>query len=374
VKEKKILDNGLRIISKTKTGRCYVVGGYIRNKLMGLESLDVDLVVDNVEAARNFADAIRGSYFVLGAGLLHRVIKDSIKWDFVKLEDDIYKDLAKRDFTINSIAVELNDIFKDDISKYLIDPSNGLKDIEAGIIRPVSDEIFIDDHIRILRAYRLKAELEFDFAEGMQPLVDDSAVRLKEEKGERIFQELEKIFSGKNNGNTLKELDKYGIFKNIYPGPRDSTELNKILDRSKDIDLPEPYNFLLCIAAVWDNEEIGERLKLSGFYKKVLRAYNSLDKDIFECWLKYNENAKNIFNGRYIISGDKEFLEIIKEYDKNIKMPCESLISGDEVMKIRNIGPSSEVGLILKKVLREQFEGILKSADEAVRFVENYND
>lgn len=370
----KILNEGLKLILKSEPGRCYVVGGYIRNKLMGLECMDADLVVDNVESARNFADAFGAAYFVLGPDLLHRVIKDSINWDFVKLEDDIYEDLARRDFTINSIAVELNDIFKDDISENLIDPLDGCKDIELRVIRPVSDEIFMDDHIRILRAYRLKAELGFDFTEGLQALINESASRLKDEKGERIFQELEKIFSGKNIIDTAKELDKYKIFENIYPGTRDSVALHKIFDRLKDIDLPEPFSFLLWIASVWDNKEIGERLKLSGFYKKILKEYYSPEKDIFECWLKYNENAKNIFKGRYVISGDEDFLNIIEKDKENIKKPCEVLISGDEVMKIRNIGPSSEVGLILKNVLREQFEGRLNSVDEAVLFVGNYND
>ncbi len=360
----KILKESLKLINKLNTGKCFVVGGYIRNLVMGQESSDVDFVIENIDAARDFADKFNCNYYILN--MLHRVEKHGFKWDFIKLEENIKENLAKRDFTCDSMAIELKDLFDKEFKDNIIDPFEGLKDINLKLLKPTSLNIFSDDYIRIIRAYRLKEELKFNFTDDLENLILQSVDGLKNEKSERICHELEKLFSLDKIDRVIREMADNKIFINIYPGTR---EIKKIMKRWNSIEIPLTFRFILMIAIIWKDEGIAERLKISKSTQKILKEILSLNKEIFQTWLLFKENTEIIYKARYIISGDEEFLRILNKYKQNLETTPIPVISGNKVMEILNLNPSPAVGIILKDILKAQFEGKISSVSRAIEYV-----
>ena len=148
--------------------KSYLVGGFVRDALLGRETADIDIAVaqDGVEIARKLASALGGKFVLLDevnrVGRVVIVDKEapSGRWeiDLSTFQDSIEGDLARRDFTIDAIAVDLGELAKD---THLIDPFNGWADLKHGVIRAVSETTFSSDAVRLLRAVRLAAELGF---------------------------------------------------------------------------------------------------------------------------------------------------------------------------------------------------------------------
>ena len=141
----------------------WIVGGAVRDRLLGRETTDLDIVVagDPKTAARGIARAGGGTPFELsGAFGAWRVVGRGHRWhvDIVRLrDDDIDSDLAARDFTVNAMAEPL-------AGGELVDPHGGRADLEARRLRMVSAEALAEDPLRTLRAARLATELELEVA------------------------------------------------------------------------------------------------------------------------------------------------------------------------------------------------------------------
>ncbi|MFX1266151.1 MAG: hypothetical protein ACFFH0_12265, partial [Promethearchaeota archaeon] len=153
----------------------YVVGGFVRDTLLGRHTLDIDIAVtaDAPEVARRVAEGLAGKYVLLdevfgvarviatGADVTDR----SWQLDFSSCEGNIEQDLARRDFTINAMAINIDELVRDCRKARLIDPFDGCEDLDQSIIRSIREEAFKDDPLRLLRAVRLAAELDYSIAE-----------------------------------------------------------------------------------------------------------------------------------------------------------------------------------------------------------------
>src|SRR5918999_4359264 len=135
----------------------WVVGGAVRDELLGRPLVDLDIAVREPEAAaRRFARRSGGAPFLLsGRHGAWRVALDGGRTvDFTPLRNGIEDDLATRDFTINAIARPLQ-------AGDLVDPFSGVGDLEARVLRAVRPSIFEADPLRLLRAVRFEDELDF---------------------------------------------------------------------------------------------------------------------------------------------------------------------------------------------------------------------
>ncbi|MCK4524206.1 CCA tRNA nucleotidyltransferase, partial [candidate division WOR-3 bacterium] len=124
-------------------------------------------------------------------------------------ENGLKKDIMRRDFTINAISC--------DKEGNVIDIINGINDLEKHIIRTVSKNSFTDDPLRMLRAYRLKKELGFDFAKGLRSNIKNNAHLIKDVSKERINVELMMMFKSNESSYLFKELDEVNLLLNIFP-------------------------------------------------------------------------------------------------------------------------------------------------------------
>ncbi len=206
---------------------CYLVGGFIRDHFIGCSNAaDIDLAVtdDGFDIARSInrkwpeISSFAPLDPVNGCGRLilrdeHGTIVDISRLKGSNIEEDI----RNRDFTINAIAIRLADYLKNGLT-HLIDPLDGSSDIGARIVRACSTNAFTDDPLRILRAFRFAAQLDFKIETNTQNLLRKSVGGLDNISGERIRDELHHILTTCKAWETLERMDTAGIITRLFPG------------------------------------------------------------------------------------------------------------------------------------------------------------
>ncbi len=219
----------LRRVSDFLEGRgvtAWVVGGFIRDILLGRPTADIDISVsgDVLKIAPSLADFLGGRYVLLdsenGVG---RVIPAketggaTVYLDIASCQGSIATDLARRDFTINAMAVELRSLAREPATAVLIDPCGGEEDARQRIIRAVSPTVFQADPVRLLRAVRLAAEIGLSITEGTEALIRRDAPLVATVAGERVHEELQRFLAAPGSGRLLPYLDTLGLLTAIFP-------------------------------------------------------------------------------------------------------------------------------------------------------------
>jgi putative nucleotidyltransferase with HDIG domain len=194
-------------------GEVWVVGGAVRDALLGRPVLDFDVVVrgDAERLARAYARASGGAPFALserhGAW---RVVHGERTLDVTSFADTLPSDLGRRDFTVDAIAVRLND-------GAVVDPLDGVADLAAGVLRPVSDHIFADDPLRLLRLVRLASELDLALTPEAERLARRDAALAARAAGERQLAELLRLLAAPDPVEGLHVLEDLGILAAVLP-------------------------------------------------------------------------------------------------------------------------------------------------------------
>lgn len=216
----------------------YVVGGYVRDKILSRPTKDIDIVVvgSGIELAERFADRLgkgaRAKVFKNFGTAMVRYQDAHEEWivEFVGARKESYRadsrkplvedgtledDQNRRDFTINTLALSLN---KSDLGA-LLDPFGGFHDLEEGIIRtPLDpDRTYSDDPLRMMRAIRFASQLDFIIEKESFKAISRNAERINIISRERVHDEMEKIImSGKPSIGFNLMMDS-GLLKLIFP-------------------------------------------------------------------------------------------------------------------------------------------------------------
>lgn len=225
-----------KVVSKyigEKNLEAYVIGGFVRDLLLGTPSKDIDIVVvgDGPTLANNVASILRVKKVTVfkNYGTAHFRYKD-LDVEFVGARKESYQsdsrkpftetgtlqdDQNRRDFTINALALSLHP------SNFgaLIDPFNGVSDMEKGIIRtPLEPEVtFSDDPLRMLRAIRFATRLDFKIDANCLEAIRKQSDRLDIISKERIADELNKIILTKTPSRGFKLLQSTLLLKRFFP-------------------------------------------------------------------------------------------------------------------------------------------------------------
>jgi tRNA nucleotidyltransferase/poly(A) polymerase len=191
----------------------WLVGGSVRDLMLGRDVVDVDLVVvdDPAAAARSLARKAGGAPFPLserhGAW---RVVRDGHTVDISRSHGPVADDLGRRDFTINAMAVPLE-------GGDVLDPHGGRADLEAGRLRPVSDQVFADDPLRLLRLARLAHELGFAVDPEAERLARRDAHLADRPSGERVLTEIRRLLEPDHPEQGIRLLDRLGVLDVVLP-------------------------------------------------------------------------------------------------------------------------------------------------------------
>jgi poly(A) polymerase len=212
----------------------YVIGGYVRDIFLERTSKDIDFVTvgDGIKLAEAVSARLKGHHNVsvfrnFGTAMLHY---EDLQLEFVGARKESYQpesrkpevetgsledDQNRRDFTINALAISLN---QPDFGE-LLDPFGGLDDLKAGIIRtPLNPDItFSDDPLRMMRAIRFAAQLSFTIQPETLEAIQRNAGRISIISGERISEELNKILMSSKPSIGFLLLDKCKLLDLIFP-------------------------------------------------------------------------------------------------------------------------------------------------------------
>lgn len=211
----------------------YVIGGYVRDYFLQRPCKDIDIVVvgSGIQVAEEFAQLVGASdvitYANFGTALVNH---QDFAVEFVGARKESYRknsrnpevsagtleeDQLRRDFTINALSLSLN---KENWGE-LVDPFEGIRDLNAGIIRTPRDPhiTFSDDPLRMMRAIRFATQLDFQIEEETFQSIQQQSERIHIVSPERITDELNKIILAPLPSQGFKLLDKTGLLAHIFP-------------------------------------------------------------------------------------------------------------------------------------------------------------
>ncbi len=204
--------------------RCtaYVVGGFVRDWLLGRETKDIDIAIsgDARIVAQYVAKAVHGRYVLLDEvnGVARVVVpSDGEPWhlDFTSFPVSIKDDLARRDFTIDAMAVELQSLLVG--SPELIDIFSGEDDLRKKLVRAVGHTVFQADAARLLRGVRLAVELNFRIEPQTEVLIRQNCQGVRLVPGERLREELVRMLVLPGSAELARYLDELGLLTALIP-------------------------------------------------------------------------------------------------------------------------------------------------------------
>ena len=239
LKKSKILEAVCRLSQKRKE-KVYLVGGAVRDFLLGRPpGKDFDFVTrgDAEGLAKEIAREIGGHAFPLDEAFgTWRVIlkkkKKRTELDFSAIQGkDIIEDLGQRDFTVNSIAVDLKELAPPG-DPCFIDPLDGLTDIRKRILRANSEESLRRDPLRMLRAFRFASTLKFSVEEETLKMIHRNRDLIRRSAGERIRAEFFMALGEEGAGLFLRKLHQAGLLSEIFPEVRGWENLDPGTGRS----------------------------------------------------------------------------------------------------------------------------------------------
>ncbi|MBD48386.1 MAG: hypothetical protein CL891_04765 [Dehalococcoidia bacterium] len=208
-------------LSKSYKSEVYVVGGTLRDIVLGRQCSDFDFAsTDASILATQYAHSIKSALVPLdttpGRETFRVVVKKNFYFDFSELQGkSIESDLNRRDFSINALAVPLISFIKG-TNKY-IDPHNGRDDIKNKVIRVLPGQIFSKDPLRMLRAFRFMSVLGFQIENKTLKKITTLSPEINRVSPERIWSELNLLLSSKKASPSIKTMNDIGLLENIFP-------------------------------------------------------------------------------------------------------------------------------------------------------------
>jgi tRNA nucleotidyltransferase/poly(A) polymerase len=381
LKVKILKDRYNSIIFKKSRGReVYLVGGYIRDILRGKISKDRDFIVsDDIKSfVKEVKKVIGGTLVEFQKGETTRlVLKDGVTLDFTRPMGTLYEDLSKRDFTINAIAWSPEN--------GIIDPYNGLKDIQERIIRALGKENLVADPLRMLRAYRFAAELNGSIEDKTRRSIKTLCNNINKVSPERITFELFNLLNSENPGKYLNMALNDRLLSSILPinkrllGPNLKAIYRftrKLKDHPKEVKvlLEEifsqniTYKGLLLLELLLRRNGMLETdsiplLRISrNIVKRIILAHNGMKEfkrgKLFNFFMKSKEAAIDI-----IILRDR--MDILKEYIRFKSIWKRGVISSLEVARIGKIKAGPTLGRIIVEMKKAEFDRKIKSKKDA---------
>ena len=225
----------------------YLVGGTVRDLLLGRETGDIDVAVaaDASSVGHGLASSLAGRLVPLDEvrGIWRVVIPDGEGvWsvDVNSIDGEILEDLGRRDFTIDAMAASFADVGVESLGTKVIDPFGGCEDLTAGVIRSVRPSVFRDDPARLLRAPRLAAQLQMEIVEDTSEQIQRDAHLVTTIANERVRDELLKLLAEPCATDSMRRMDSLGLLCRIIPELEEARHVSQPKEHHWDV-----FNHLL---------------------------------------------------------------------------------------------------------------------------------
>ena len=349
-----MLDSALKLLREltSHSYKAYIVGGFVRDYLLNIESSDIDICTNATpkQIKEIFEDSCLpnedyGSVIVERYGVRFEITtfrreieyNDSRRPIEIKYIDDLYEDLLRRDFIINTLC--MNEEGK------ILDYLGGQEDLNNHIIRTIgiANSKFSEDPLRILRAIRFSTILDFTLDEECRNAIIETKYLLKNLSYNRKKEELDKIFTSPNYKNGIKLLLELGLDKEL-----EISNLSRVLESDSTSSI-----------GIWSILNVGD---IYPFNKNELELINNINEV-----LKFGEINNNILYkyGLYVCSVACEIKNIdIKKITEDynnlvIKSRDDIDIDSDTIMNILNREPGKYLKDIYEDLEDSIFNGNL---------------
>lgn len=269
--------------------RAYVIGGYVRDYYLHRPCTDIDIVVagSGIDLAKALGDELHANVTIFKTFGTAMLRADGLEVEFVGARKESYShdsrkptveegtlcdDQLRRDFTINAMAWSLNE----DTFGELVDPFNGMADLESCIIRtPCNPDItFSDDPLRMMRAVRFATQLGFDIAPETFEAIERNRERIKIVSKERIITEINKIVASPVPSIGFELMDMTGLLPLVFPELSRLKGVEKIGYHAHKDNFIHTLGVLDNVAANSDNMWLRWAALLHDVGKPATKAYN----------------------------------------------------------------------------------------------------
>ena len=429
IQTRSILSELLNLASHEKV-KLFVVGGTLRDHIMHNNISDIDLTGTNAaQLGIRFADSLNFRHISLdqtpGRSTTRIILPQQKHFDLTDMQGKtIIEDLEKRDFTINSMGQELSDYLSN--KKTIVDLYSGKKDLNNLIIRATSKSVFQADPLRMVRAFRFAAKMNFSIDKETLQGISLYRKNISTAAGERVWRELLSFFEADNTGDLINLMQNSKLLSCILA--EFSIEWDEILTSYKRLEniisnlalyfprhtptLKSSEKALLKFSVLL--KETDKSLSIGNISRKdygvpntfktlkALKASNNeiafICKSIQNSQVFSNSLASNLNNSSLyelcVIAGEQLVsglllkvcsLPIIdrSDFQKHEKLySCiqllefyfgsylpvlgeKALLNGNDVIRIFNISPSPALGNVLQSIHRAQVLGEIKTCKEA---------
>lgn len=407
----------LHACAKENSTQLYLVGGSVRDLLLNRPTTDYDFTLesDAVVFAKIFAESISAPCIPLEenpptARVIirpSRRVPTEICLDFAQFRAaTLEADLRLRDLTINTMAIPLESILDSDYPE-IIDPCNGVKDLETHKLCYPSEQVILDDPLRLMRIFRFAAQLGFEMSHKSIALVEKHKQLLPLVSNERIREELLKILNTEKSKLYLNEMYEIGLLSHVFHS-LDIQIVNWILlEDFEDTPIPVALSTHQTEIETYLNEELGQYanrrslIKLSILLQENIRELGSqlcLSRramQFMKCLVTENQRLidgelteKSIID--FLRSTGSEWWGVLLFSAVLHQLPAQvlkqiadtyfqhflpivkqgRLISGEELIEKFQLKEGKEIGRLLKQVEDMQFYGEVRTQEEAFAVVE----
>ncbi|MBR8829585.1 MAG: CC-adding tRNA nucleotidyltransferase [Chroococcopsis gigantea SAG 12.99] len=383
-------------LAELPTDAC-LVGGAVRDALLGRRKdyLDLDFVVPQnaLETAKAIANKYKAGFVILDRDRgIARVVFPQGTLDFAQQEGDTLEtDLNRRDFRVNAIAYH-------PLTGTLIDPLNGLTDLENKTLRMVSEKNLRDDPLRLLRAYRQAAQLGFTIDETTRATIHQCAGLIIDVAAERVQSELNYLLLNPQGTNWLKSAWFDGVLSPWLTSVN-SCRLSKVCQVEHNAKILEAGQFIfsneqlhltkLAILVGTDVVSAQKQLLDLKYSKLEIKTIITVVRNFHSLGQKQKLNQKLTMRDQYFL-----FLEVgkvfpvlalfalIGEIDRytvldlwkcyldphnNIAHP-QPLLTGTDLIKKLNLSPGPLIGKLLTEVQIAHLEGKVDDVESAIDY------
>lgn len=357
-----MLETSLQVIKRLEEAgfESYIVGGFVRDRLMNRESIDVDIttaarpreikeIFNEVALPKEDYGAvslfIKNYRFELTTFRKELSYYDDRKPKQIEYIDDLLTDLKRRDFRMNTICMNSKG--------EIVDLLGGLKDIEDKLIHSVEDAIFkfYEDPLRILRAIRFATTLNFDLSKEVLDAINKTKSSLKRLSYQRKRAELDKIFSNSSAATGIQLL----------------LDLN--LDKELEIYNLDKVKVNCDLIGIWASLDVSEKYPFSKNEQELIKKIKEvLKKDNLNTLVLYHYGLYVNIVAASIKSIDKK--EVIRKYEElSIKSKNEIKITNREIIKIFN----GKTGPYISKIMKDlEKQIVLKKLVNETKDIKNY--
>ncbi|HOL03891.1 MAG TPA: CBS domain-containing protein [Fervidobacterium sp.] len=386
----------------------YVVGGFVRDLLLGIPNYDLDIVVEGngIEFAKHVGRQLNATVVPYDKFFTASVVfKDGFKIDVATARTEYYeqpgklpqvdistirKDLHRRDFTINAMAIKLNP------SEYgtLYDFFNCQKDLKDGIIRVLYNLSFIEDPTRMIRAIRFEQRYDFKMEPSTLELLKKNLEEnyLERVSGARIRQEIEKILVEENSLKAIRRMAELGMIRHIFPKTYyTNTMEEKIKTMFRHLprlqerfeDLNDFYAISTILLEYYDLPTLEELRARYGYPKKFIESLKYAEtiipvvKSLIESQFSFSDVYKVLGKSNpYVYVHLSSYLDdngmaYLLKYIDTVQNTRLNTISGKMLVEKYNIKAGPVLNSILEQVFSLKLDNPNLDEEEAVKNIIN---